>query len=226
MKNSSKIVIILFLLVLPVIALLAITQFTSSNYLIISLYRIIFLSPIIYRMIVKRDSLRRAITENFSFKIFKKNLSKTLAISLLLMLIFFGAYLVFKNVITLDKILQNIKIANASNIIFIGIFIILINSILEEFFWRGFIFKELSSSTNIWLAYLVSGIAFSFHHIIFYYNWFTPFFFVLITVGLIAFATIMNFIFQKYKDLFSCWLIHAAGNVVQIYLALLIFGLI
>ena len=75
-------------------------------------------------------------------------------------------------------------------------------------------------------AYIITGFAFSFHHIMFYYDWFTLPFFAIVTIGLTVSAIIMNSIFDKYKDLFSCWLVHALADTAQIGIAMIIFDLI
>ena len=152
-----------------------------------------------------------------------------LGVGIFLALIYFSAYFIFRNYLNLEFIgnnLNELASIDATNIIFIGLYIIFINSLLEEFFWRGFIFKETSNLINAPLTYLITGIAFSFHHVMFYYTWFSFPFLSLVTIGLIGFAMIVNFIFQKYNDLYSCWLIHGMVDIVQIVIALMIFNVI
>ncbi len=149
-----------------------------------------------------------------------------MGLGIFLALIYFLAFLAFKDFISLGEITSGLKDSislNTTNLIFIGAYIIFINSLLEEYFWRGFVFKKLFSSIKPLQAYLFSGIAFSFHHVMFYYNWFSPLFFILVTLGLVFYAMIMNFIFQKYKDLFSCWFIHIFADIAQIGIGFFIF---
>ena len=140
--------------------------------------------------------------------------------------VYISAFLLFKGSLNLQLIatkLQGMISLNVSNLIFIGLYIVIFNSLLEEYFWRGFMFQELRNTVKPWLAYALTGIAFSFHHVMFYYNWFNLTFFLVVTLGLIFYAIIMNFLFQRYKDLLSCWLVHAFVDVVQIGIGFAIF---
>jgi membrane protease YdiL (CAAX protease family) len=175
-----------------------------------------------------KKPLLNIIKKDFHYKIFKKNFFKVLLLGLFLSLIYLSAFLIFKNYLNLDNIANNLKSSadiNSTNIIFIGLYIIFINSILEEFFWRGFIFKELNKKNRI-SSYLLTGLAFSFHHVIFYYSWFNLPITIIVTLGLIIYSLFASYIFEKYKDLFSCWLIHILVDIVQIYIALVVFKVI
>ncbi len=143
-------------------------------------------------------------------------------------IVYLGTFFLFKgflDITTITEKLQTLASINTTNIIFIGIYIILINSLLEEFFWRGFLFKKLKENLGN-SSYFISGIAFSFHHVMFFYDWFTLPFFLIVTGGLTIYAIRMNYIFNKYKDLYSCWLIHGIVDIAQILIALMIFRII
>jgi len=228
-RRKLKIFTIILLLLLPPIIILLVRNFLPSNYLISSIYKIIFLSPLFYGIFVYKKSLKNVMLEGFKFEIFKHNFWKMFGVGILLSTIYFSAYFIFKGYLNIDFIgnnLDQLASINASNIIFIGIYIIFFNSILEEFFWRGFIFKETNNLLSPTLTYLITATAFSFHHVMFYYTWFSFPFLSIVTIGLIGFALIMNFIFQKYNDLFSCWLIHGMVDTIQIIIALMIFKII
>ena len=229
MHNKSKIIILILLLILPVAIIFFVRQFTQPSYLISSLYKVIFITPVIYQIIVHKKTLKKAIFENFSFKIFRKNIFVIIGIGLFFALIYLVGFIIFKDFLDIDSIVNKLgqfASINATNIILIGLYIIIFNSLLEEFFWRGFILKESQSLESPIVVHSIIGIAFSFHHVIFYYEWFNLTFFILVTLGLVFYSIFLNFVFQKYKDLFSCWLIHGMVDVVQIYIALNLFGIV
>ena len=202
-------------------------QFFPNNYFFSSLYKIIFLAPLFYGLILRKESFKKSLIKNFSLEKFKKNFAVTFFTGLSLSTIYLSSFFIFKDFIDIKSITDEInKVAsiNLSNIIFIGAYIIIFNSILEEYFWRSFIFEELQKTIKPYLAYLISALAFSFHHVVFFYNWFTPTFFILITIGLVGYALIMNFIWKRYRELFSCWLPHAMVDVVQIFIAYQVFN--
>lgn len=122
--------------------------------------------------------------------------------------------------------LEDVASIGIGNLFLIGLYIIVINSLIEEYFWRGFLFEKLSALINPWAVYALTGVGFSLHHIMFYYDWFSVSIFLLVTSGLVAYAMIMNYIFYRFRDLFSCWLIHAFADSAQIFIAFKIFDLI
>lgn len=219
---KQKLTLFLALLILPPFVIFTSRELFSANYLFSSIYKIIFLFPLVYRVWIEKKSIKQGIVEHFSFSTLKKHIVPVVSIGVFLATVYIGSFMLFKGFLDLEGIaikLQEVMDLNVTNLIFIGLYIILINSLLEEYFWRGFMFDKLRGLVSPWLAYALTGVAFSFHHVVFYYNWFTPLFFWLVTIGLIGYAVIMNYIFSRYKDLFSCWVIHAFADVVQIYIA-------
>lgn len=208
--------------------MLFVNQFFKGTILIMA-YKIVFVVPIFYRMFIDKKTFKQSILENFSFQRFKKNIKVAFGFGIVLTLIYAIAYYVFRGFLNFNIIsteLNNLASINTTNIIFLGIYIIVLNSVFEEYFWRGFVFNELRTLIKPWVAYTFTGIAFSLHHVMFYLGWFNIGLFVLVTVGLIGFAIIMNFFFEKYKDLLSCWLIHIFVDCVQIFIGLKIFGIL
>ncbi|MFO7710812.1 MAG: CPBP family intramembrane glutamic endopeptidase [Candidatus Woesearchaeota archaeon] len=219
---------LILLLVLPLLIIFISRIFFPSTYLFSSIYKIIFLFPIAYRLFSGK-SVKEAISKHFSIKTLRKNVVQVTGIGLILSGIYIGAFYVAKGLIDMGEIvsrLQETISADATSMIFIGLYIIVLNSLLEEFFWRGFLFDEFRKRFPYWISHLATGIGFSLHHVIFYYNWFSIPVFLAVTFGLVGYAIIMNLVFERYKDLFSCWVIHAFADVAQIYIAFTVFGII
>lgn len=226
MTKKTEIIFLFALILLPPVFILFSHQFLPNNYFFSSLYKLIFLTPILYRVYSERKSLKKALTQDFKLKTLKKNFSKLLALGLILSFIYFGAFYLFQSYLPLEYIKERLNgdiNLNLSNLFLIGSYVIILNSLLEEYFWRSFIFHELHQRLNLKFAYFISALAFSFHHIMFYYDWFSPLFFLLVTLGLTIYSLLMNHLFVKAKDLFSCWLVHAMVDVIQITIGYLIF---
>ena len=229
MNRKKQLILLFALIIIPVIVIFLSRLLFPANYILSSIYKIIFLFPLFYYFFIEKKSFKKSLFENFSFKTFRKNILLLIFIGIILASIYLLGFFLFKSYLDINNIvskLQELASINVNNLIFIGLYIILINSLLEEFFWRGFIFKKLIKLVKPWTAHLSTGIAFSFHHIMFFYDWFTLGFFILVTIGLTIYSIIMNFIFQKYQDLFSCWIVHGIVDIAQIFIAFMIFGLI
>lgn len=228
MTKKSKILLLLSLIIFPPIIILLSRQFLPNNYFFSSLYKLVFLSPIIFAMWSEKKKFKQSLTENFHFTVFKKNIGKLTLLGIFLASLYLASFFIFKNFLDLATITERLKTLiniNFTNLIFIGLYIIILNSVLEEYFWRGFLFNKLKNLIKPWQAYLITSLAFSFHHVMFYYNWFNLGFFLLVTFGLTAYALIVNYVFHKYSDLFSCWYVHIFADVAQIFIAFKIFGI-
>jgi len=106
----------------------------------------------------------------------------------------------------------------------VSVYIVVANSLLEEFFWRGFLYKELRALTAPWVAHACTGMAFSLHHIMYYHAWLGLASAAAATAGLVAFAVLMNVLFQRTQDLTSVWLVHGVADLGQLVVALYVFG--
>lgn len=225
-----KISLLLLAAFLPAGILFLIQHFFSATYITSSLYKIIFLLPIVYRVFFHKKSWKAAITHDFSFIKFKKSIAHALGWGLLFSAIYAGAFFFFKDLLPIQEIVAQLNSAAAitpTNIIWIGLYIIFINSLLEEFFWRGFFFDEVHALCGWFTGYVLTGIGFTLYHVVYFYQWFSyPGLFALACIGLFGYSLFMCMIFQKYRDLFTCWIIHALVDIVQIGIALSIFGIL
>ena len=225
-----KISLLLLAAFLPAIILFLIQHFFEATYITSSLYKIIFLIPIVYRIFFYKKSWKNAVTHDFSFTKCKKSIIHAFGWGLLFSAIYAGAFLLFKDFLPIEEIVTQLNTAAAittANIIWIGLYIIFINSLLEEFFWRGFFFDEVHTLCGWVVGYILTGIGFTLYHVVYFYKWFSyPGLFALACIGLFCYSLFMCMIFQKYRDLFTCWIIHALVDVVQIGIALYLFGIL
>lgn len=228
MKRHLRLLLLLLLLLFPLVLILLVRELSKPDYLISSFYKLIFLSPLFVRLFLDKKRFRESLFEGFSSEIFKKNILIVSGIGMGLAAVYLTTYLLLGQSLRMEAIvsqLNQLASINRTNIFFIGLYLILFNSILEEFFWRGFLFKELRELIGPWTAHALTAIGFSLHHIVFFFYWFDLPFLMLATLGLIAFALVMNLVFERY-DLFSCWFIHAFADIIQVFIAFRIFGII
>lgn len=91
----------------------------------------------------------------------------------------------------------------------VGLSISLINPFIEEFFWRGFIFKEYNKrGGGYW-----TGIIFALHHAIMLASWFTPLILAIATVGLAVVGVLFNWVCKKTQSLYAILITHAAADI-------------
>ena len=95
---------------------------------------------------------------------------------------------------------------------------IFLNSLLEEFFWRGFGFGLLVTRQRC-VGYLLPAAAFTVQHLLFIYHWVTPLPLVLAVLGLFVFAVVLQRIYETANSIVAPWVAHILGDVAMMGIA-------
>ena len=117
-----------------------------------------------------------------------------------------------KNLVDWSSVASSLK-NSRENIFAMGAYICIINSLLEEFFFRGFAFLMLSRFAESKIAYLFSAGLFSLYHIAIMQNWFSPLVFALLLAGLFFSGLIFNWLSQRYQNIYAPWIVHICSNL-------------
>lgn len=111
-----------------------------------------------------------------------------------------------------------------SNCLFVFAYIIIVNSFLEEAFFRGFLFSLFENKK---LGAVISGLIFSLYHIGIVVTWFNPFVFALCIAGLAIVGIFLQWLSGKYNSIMASWITHACANIaINTIGALMIFGVL
>jgi membrane protease YdiL (CAAX protease family) len=100
--------------------------------------------------------------------------------------------------------------------LYTGLYITFINSFLEEWFFRGFLFSGLYQRGLKHLAYIWSALLFSIYHLAIFNTWFTPPVMGLALLGLMAAGLFLNYMVRRTGTLLGSWLIHLSANIAII----------
>jgi uncharacterized protein len=129
----------------------------------------------------------------------------------------FGVYIVLASVYTIlfnppQDDLPNQLGADESTLLAVvtGIFVIGVAPVVEETFFRGFLYQALRNSWGVWLAIPASAVIFSAVHL-------TPDKFVQLAILGCALA----FVFYKTESLWPCIMLHALNNTLA-FIALVV----
>ena len=101
---------------------------------------------------------------------------------------------------------------NAGNFLYVGTYIAVVNSLLEEFFFRGFAFLTLRDLTGRKMAFCFSAAAFALYHLGMTAGWFSPALFVLALAGLFVGGCLFNLLDARPGNLWTSWLVHFCAN--------------
>jgi hypothetical protein len=108
-----------------------------------------------------------------------------------------------------DKIAQ-FGIDAAWKYAILGVFYSLIHSLLEEYYWRWFAFRQLRNLIPLWPAVLISAIAFAGHHVIVLSEFFreVPWLAWLFATAVAVGGVFWAWLYERTGSLYSTWLSH------------------
>jgi len=94
----------------------------------------------------------------------------------------------------------------------------LVNSLMEEYVWRWFVFSKFKVLIGSKLAIMCSAFFFTLHHIVIMWN-FGSFQLVLIgSLGLFLGAIIWGCLYQKYNSIWPGWICHVFADAVIMWI--------
>ena len=226
MTNRKSLYEIGIISLVSIILMYVVETIFVPGYLYKSLIKIVLflVIPLSYAKINKEMNIKEIFKINN-----KKSLFQSLILGILVYLVIVFAYLILKNYINLDSISDNLSNnmnINKNNFIYVALYISFINSLLEEFFFRGFICLNLNKFINLKTSYILSSLSFAIYHVGIMGNWFNPVIFVLAMLGLFIGGLIFNCINQFNKNIYGSWIIHMMANFGVNTIGFIMFGII
>lgn len=219
-ENMKKVYILLSTFV--TCAVLAIIEHgVEINYVIKTLCKISFFFLVVwsYKKIFKDFRFRDILS--FS-KLGRREWIKVMLLGLLSAGVVLGAYLLFLPYIDLNLIHQDLTERlgiTALGFIFVGIYISFGNSLLEEYFFRGFIFFNLPRK---W-GYIYSPLLFASYHIPMIILWFTVDIILICFIGLWIIGVVFHLVNEKNRTIWASWIIHICADIMIIMIGLNVF---
>ncbi len=163
------------------------------------------------------------------FRFRKKDLIVSLFLGAAIFAVILGGYFVTRGFIDFSGVTSSLTSGmgiTADNFIWVAIYISIMNSFLEEFFFRGFGFITLKKYVNIKFAYLFSPVLFAVYHVGMLVGMFHPAVLALIMFGLIVGGLIFNALNDKLGNIYPSWFVHMAANFAINTIGFILFGMI
>lgn len=149
------------------------------------------------------------------FRAEKKGIVKPLLLGAGLYALILGAYFLVRNAFDFSAIAGSLS-GNAGvtkeNFLFVAIYISFVNSLLEEFFFRGFVFTNLKRLYSAKFAHLFSAVVFALYHVAMMIGWFSLPLFLLCMAGLTVGGLIFNRLNEKLGSIYASWFVHMFAN--------------
>lgn len=211
------------LVIIACIVMSIVDAVIQPGYAIKSAIKIIMflLIPIVYGLFLKEFNIKNLMKPD------KKGLCIALCLGFVIYGVVLGAYWIFKDVFDFSALtgsLNETTGVNKSNFIWVAIYISFVNSLLEEFFFRGFSFITLKKLTSRRFAYVFSSMAFALYHIAMMIGWFGLPVILISLVGLFIGGMIFNRFDEKSENIYLSWLIHMFANFATNTIGFILFA--
>lgn len=199
----------------------------KPNYFVkIPIKLVLFLAlPVIFFIVNKKEF--GEFKKLFVFK--KRGILKSFLLGIAVYAVIMAAYFLLRGVIDFSKVTSSLTDGmgiTADNFIYVSLYISLMNSFLEEFFFRGYGFIMLKKYANRKFAYIFSSCVFAVYHIGMLIGMFGAGALLLLLFGLIAGGCIFNFLNEKNENIYSSWFVHMFANFAINTIGMILFGVL
>ena len=212
--------------ILSVILISLVDGFINPGYGVKSAIKIVlfFLVPLISVGWLGRQDFKDLLRPRGS-----RAMSRTLVLGLGVYAGIMAAYFILRPYIDLETIrlaLAEDLGVNRDNFILVALYISFMNSLLEEFFFRGYLFLGLLQKTGRIAAYSISAFLFAAYHVAIIGRWFSPLIFLFAMAGLFIGGLIFNYLNERNRNIINSWVVHLMANLAINTVGLMMFNLV
>lgn len=224
--NKKSIYIMISIVVFSVFVCL-IDALIQPNYFVKIPIKILFFLalPILFFIVNKKDFSE--FKKLFVFK--KKGVLKALLLGIGVYLVIMIGYSLLKGIIDFSNVTASLTEGmgiTAENFLYVSLYISLMNSFLEEFFFRGYGFITLKKFTSRKFAYIFSSVIFAIYHVGMLVDMFNIWTSLLLLVGLIIGGCIFNFLNEANDNIYPSWFVHMFANFAINTIGFILFGIL
>ena len=211
--QKNRISIAIMFCVIAIMLIMAMVEILfKPGYLVKSLIKIVLflLTPIIY-FYIKKESLPRKLFGRGKGGPF---LQFYWGSPLPLMLDIF-CHRTFFDLSGITRALTENTGITEKNFVYVSLYISFVNSLLEEFFFRGFSFLILKKHITRKRAQLFSAGAFALYHIAIIAEWVSIPLIALLIAALFVGGILFNMLNERFENIYASWMVHMFANLQQ-----------
>ena len=173
---------------------------------------------------------RKELKEFKGLFIFRKSgILKSLLLGIGVYSVILIGYFLTRNIIDYSNVTSNLTDGmgiTSDNFIYVSLYISLMNSFLEEFFFRGYGFITLKKYTGRRFAYIFSSLIFAAYHVGMLIGMFDIGTLALLLFGLIVGGCIFNYLNEKNNNIYPSWFVHMFANFAINTVGFILFGVL
>ncbi len=229
--NKKKFVYLIITSLITVASLYISDQILAVSYMSKVFLKVILFAtfPVIYRIGTGENILRLSYVNFFKRAHPKRqriNISIVLGIAIFVVLWIVQLYLLpYIDTSQLVYEFEEKYKINQGNIVYYSIYLVFLNSFLEEFFFRGYIFLGMKRLGYRKSAYVISATLFAVYHIANFKNWLNIGVFILAILGLIVGGCIFNAMDDRQETFLNSWFVHICADVAIVLTGFRVFGI-
>jgi hypothetical protein len=181
-----------------------------------------FALPIVFVVFLLRESLRGSPTKNWRTHL-SANLLLGFSSGVVLGGALLGLYFMTRSSPMLDEAAIRIRekmsefgISSAATFLALSVFLAGIHSLLEEYYWRWFVFGQLRKTLPITLAIGISSLGFMAHHVVIVWTYAPNYVLSGVIAGSLAVAVggaVWAWMYERSGSLIGPWVSHALVDV-------------
>lgn len=209
------------------IAITLIDAFVHPNYFAKIPIKIIFFLALPMLFFIKNKEAFKDFKSLFVFR--KKGFIQALLLGIGVYTVIVGGYFLTRNIIDYSRVTSSLTEGmgiTADNFIYVSLYISLMNSFLEEFFFRGYGFITLKKHTSSIVAYIFSSTLFAIYHIGMLVGMFNFGALMLLLFGLIIGGCIFNYLNESNDNIYPSWFVHMFANFAINTIGFILFGVL
>jgi membrane protease YdiL (CAAX protease family) len=106
---------------------------------------------------------------------------------------------------------EGLEVDSPTRFLVMSVFYVIVHSLLEEYYWRWFVFGQLRRLTALSTAIAVSSVGFAAHHVCVisvYFGWFSATS-ILLSLAVAAGGAIWAWVYYRTGSLYGPWICHA-----------------
>lgn len=163
------------------------------------------------------------------FVLRKNGLFRSLLLGLGVYSVILGGFLLTRGIIDYSNVTSTLTSGmgiTADNFIYVSLYISLMNSFLEEFFFRGYGFITLKKYTSRTVAYAFSSAIFAVYHVGMLVGMFSVPVLILLLAGLVIGSCIFNYLNELHDNIYPSWFVHMFANFAINTVGFILFGVL
>ena len=159
----------------------------------------------------------------------RETMARAILVGLVVYGVILGGYFLTRGFVSFDNVTNTLRENHGitgDTFLYVSLYISLMNSFLEEFFFRGFGFLTLKRHVGRRVAYLFSPAMFALYHggmLLGMFDWWVL---AILFAGLFVGGCIFNWLNETGENIYTSWACHMFANFAINTVGFLLFGLL